>query len=122
LLATSTPEPIYRVSDGQRHPRQLSTSDNALLRLAGERLTASAADDGSAFADVWRRTPSAQMAKPSIARGTAADCGVLLPQAPYAAVASDMLRNIIYLALAVALFSIVIGLFVSDWIARPLRT
>lgn len=121
LLATSTPEPIYRVVDGQVIRVKLATSENALLRLAGERLKATDQDDGSAFADVSGERHLLKWQSHPLPAGPRLTVGMLLPQAPYAAVASDMLRNIIYLAAAVALFSIFIGLFVSDWIARPLR-
>ena len=122
LLATSTPEPIYRVSEEGVPRVELASSDNALLRLAGERLTASAKMDGSSFADFGGERHLLKWQSHQLPEGPLLTVGVLLPQARYAAVASNMLRNIIYLALAVALFSIVIGLFASDWIARPLRT
>ena len=54
-------------------------------------------------------------------KGPLLTVGVLLPKAHFAAVASGMLHNIVYFALAVALFSLLIALFVSNWIARPLR-
>lgn len=121
LLATSTPEPIYRVGNGAVTRVKLSTSDNALLRLAGERLMAGNQTDGSTFADIAGERHLFKWQSHQLPDGPRLTVGVLLPQDRYAAVASDMLRNIIYLALAVALFSIVIGLFASDWIARPLR-
>lgn len=122
LLATSTPEPIYRVDDGNVTRLKLTTSDNPYLRVAGERLIASAQSDGSTFIDIDGERHLLQWQSHLLPEGPRLTVGVLLPQARYAAVASDMLRNIIYLALAIALFSIVIGLFASDWIARPLRT
>lgn len=122
LLATSTPEPIYRVGDGSVTRVKLTTSDNAYLRVAGERLITSAQSDGSTFTDIGGERHLLQWQSHLLPEGPRLTVGVLLPQARYAAVASDMLRNIIYLALAVALFSIIIGLFASDWIARPLRT
>jgi len=121
LLATSTPEPIYRVGNGAVTRVTLSTSDNALLRLAGERLKAGDQPDGSTFADLAGERYLLKWQSHQLPEGPRLTVGVLLPQARYAAVASNMLRNIIYLALAVALFSIIIGLFTSDWIARPLR-
>ena len=122
LLATSTPESIYRVGDGSVTRVKLTTSDNAYLRVAGEQLAISGQTDGSTFADIAGERHLLQWQSHLLPEGPSLTVGVLLPQARYAAVASDMLRNIIYLALAVALFSIVIGLFASDWIARPLRT
>lgn len=122
LLATSTSEPIYRVGDGNVTRLKLTTSDNPYLRVAGERLIASAQSDGSTFTDIGGERHLLKWQSHQLPEGPSLTVGVLLPQARYAAVASDMLRNIIYLALAVALFSIVIGLFASDWIARPLRT
>jgi serine phosphatase RsbU (regulator of sigma subunit) len=121
LLATSTPEPIYRVVNGEVVRLKLSTSDNPLLHLAGEHLKAGDPPDGSTFADIDGARHLLKWQSHQLPEGPRLTVGVLLPQARYAAVASDMLRNIIYLALAVALFSIIIGLFVSDWIARPLR-
>lgn len=125
LLATSTPEPIYRVgasSNGAVTRVKLATSDNPYLRVAGEHLMASAQRDGSTFADIDGERYLLKWQSHQLPEGPHLTVGVLLSQARFAAVASDMLRNIIYLALAVALFSIVIGLFASDWIARPLRT
>lgn len=122
LLATSTPEPIYRVGAGNVTRLKLTTSDNPYLRVAGERLIASAQSDGSTFTDIGGERHLLKWQSHQLPEGPSLTVGVLLPQARYAAVASDMLRNIIYLALAVALFSIFIGLFASDWIARPLRT
>lgn len=121
LLATSTPEPIYRVENAAVTRVKLATSDNARLRIAGERLSAEGQTDGSSFADIDGERHLFKWQSHQLPEGPRLTVGVLLPQAPYAAVASDMLRNTIYLALAVALFSIVIGLFASDWIARPLR-
>jgi serine phosphatase RsbU (regulator of sigma subunit) len=121
LLATSTPEPIYRVVNGEVIRLKLSTSDNHLLQLAGEHLKAGDQLAGSTYADIDGARHLLKWQSHQLPEGPRLTVGVLLPKARYAAVASDMLRNIIYLALAVALFSIIIGLFASDWIARPLR-
>lgn len=125
LLATSTPEPIYRVDAGGNGAVtrvKLATSDNAYLRVAGERLMAGTQRDGSTFVDIDGERYLLKWQSHLLPEGPHLTVGVLLPQASFAAVASNMLRNIVYLALAVALFSIAIGLFASDWIARPLRT
>jgi|GEM_PF-2955215 len=122
LLATSTPEAIYRVANGEVIRLKLSASENPLLRMAGDRLKTDDQPDGSTFADIDGARHLFTWQSHQLPEGPRLTVGVLLPQAPYAAVASDMLRNIVYLALAVALFSIIIGLFTSDWIARPLRT
>jgi len=125
LLATSTPEPIYRVdlkAAAQVTRVTLTSSDNPYLRATGAHLATNGHTDGSTFIDIAGERHLLQWQSHSLPEGPNLTVGVLLPQARYAAVASDMLRNIIYLALAVALFSIAIGLFVSDWIARPLRT
>lgn len=121
LLATSTPEPIYRVVNGEVVRLKLSTSDNPLLRMAGGYLEASDKGDGSISADLAGERHLLRWQSHQLLEGPRLTVGVLLPKARYAVVASDMLRNIVYLALAVALFSIVIGLFASNWIARPLR-
>ncbi len=121
LLASSTPEPIYRVVDDATIRLTLSTSDNPLLRMVGEHIEASQQLDGSAFADVGGERHLLKWQSHQLLDGPRLTVGILLPKARYAAVASDMLRNIIYLALTIALFSIVIGLFASNWIARPLR-
>jgi len=121
LLATSTPETIYRVENGAVIRLKLSTSANPLLRLAGGRLATGDQPAGSTFADIDGARHLLKWQSYQLPEGPRLTVGVLLPQARYAAVASDMLRNIVYLALAVALFSIIIGLFASGWIARPLR-
>lgn len=121
LLATSTPEPIYRVVDGEALRLTLSSSDNPLLRAAGERLDATQQATGSAFAEFAGARHLLKWESHQLLEGPQLTVGVMLPQARYAAVASDMLRNIVYLALAIAAVSIIIGFFASNWIARPLR-
>jgi signal transduction histidine kinase/sensor domain CHASE-containing protein/ActR/RegA family two-component response regulator len=46
--------------------------------------------------------------------------GVVVPKAHFDTAASSMLRNIMYLALMVMIFSIFIGLLATDWVSRPL--
>lgn len=122
LLASSTPEPIYQVVNGEAIRLTLSTSNNALLRMAGAQLEASQQLSGNAFADIDGERHLLRWQSHQLLEGPKLTVGVLLPQARYAAVASDMLRNIVLLALTIALVSIFIGLFASNWIARPLRT
>ncbi len=121
LLASSTSEPIYRVENGEAVRLTLSSSDNSLLRMVGEHLKTSQEPSGSAFIDFDDQRHLLKWQSHQLLEGPRMTVGVLLPKARYAAVASDMLRNIVYLALAIALVSIVIGLFASNWIARPLR-
>ncbi|MBF0218158.1 MAG: SpoIIE family protein phosphatase [Gammaproteobacteria bacterium] len=121
LLASSSPEPIYRIVNGEVVRLTLSSGATPLLRMAGERLAANQQSVGSEFVDVDGERHLLKWQSHQLFEGPRLTVGVLLPKARYAAVASDMLRNIIYLALTIALFSIIIGLFASNWIARPLR-
>ena len=122
LLAHSALAPIYR-GDGEETVRiALAESDSPLIRAAARTLAASAQPEGSAslpldggnFLFEWHRF--------TLAQGPTLTIGLILPTAHFEAMASDTLRNILYLALAVMVLSLMIGLFVSDWVARPLRS
>lgn len=121
LLASSTPEPIYQVTDGAANRVSLSTSENSLLRMAAQRLETSQQQNGSAFVDMAGERHLLKWQSHQLLDGPNLTVGVLLPKSRYATVASDMLRNIIYLASAIAAVCIFIGLFASNWLARPLQ-
>ncbi len=120
LLATSTPEAIYRIDGVTTQRVELATSDNPLLRAAGAALSGAArpegkqdfAVDGSDYLIDWHTH--------QLELGPKLVIGVILPKSHFASVASDMLQNIVYLALLVSLFSIFLGLFATDWVSRPL--
>ncbi len=120
LLATSTPEPIYQISGGNTQRVDLAGSDNALLRAAGAAWQRAGKPEGKVDFEVagseylidWHTHP--------LELGPKLVIGVILPKSHFASVASDMLHNIVYLALLVSLFSIFIGLFATDWVSRPL--
>ena len=100
LLASSTPEPIYQVVNGEVVRLTLSTSDNPLLRIAGGHLEASQQPAGSAFAEINGERHLLKWQSHQLPEGPRLTVGVLLPKARYAAAASNMLRNIFTNALS----------------------
>ncbi len=120
LLATSTPEATYRIDGAKTARVDLASSDNPVLRAAGAALAGVSkpegkldfALDGSDYLIDWHTH--------QLELGPKLVIGVILPKSHFASVASDMLQNIVYLALLVSLFSIFLGLFATDWVSRPL--
>ncbi|MCK2089294.1 diguanylate cyclase [Thauera aromatica] len=122
LLANSALAPIYRL-DGEEAVRiPLAESDSPLIRAAARTLAASAHPEGSASLPIGNGNFLFEWHSFALAQGPTLTIGLILPTAHFEAMASDTLHNILYLALAVMILSLMIGLLVSDWVARPLRS
>ncbi|HEX6734921.1 MAG TPA: ATP-binding protein [Azonexus sp.] len=120
LLASSSPHPLYREHDGKTQRIDLAGSADPLLRAAGAALSAAGQPEGKAALSAdgehyrvdWRTHPLEQ--------GPPLRIGVILPQRHFDSLASSMLKNVLYLGLMVAIFSLFIGLLATDWVSRPL--
>ncbi|APR03844.1 diguanylate cyclase (GGDEF) domain-containing protein [Thauera chlorobenzoica] len=120
LLANSALAPIYRL-DGEEAVRiPLAESDSPLIRAAARTLTASAHPEGSASIPIDGGNFLFEWHSFALAQGPTLTIGLILPTSHFEAMASDTLRNILYLALAVMILSLMIGLVAADWVARPL--
>lgn len=122
LLASSIAQAAYDSGEGAAAQMRLSESENPVLKLAGAVIADRGQPEGSLFTEVAGSNWLIKWQSHQLASGPQIIIGVLLPKAGFSTIADEMLRNIIYLGLAVALFAVVIGLFATDWIARPLRT
>ncbi|KAB2928107.1 MAG: response regulator [Dechloromonas sp.] len=120
LLASSGTQPIYRLQDGRTERIDLAGSGEPLIRAAGAAMRAAGQPEGNAFISIdgerylvdWRTHPLEQ--------GPALSIGIILPQSHFDTLASSTLRNVLYLGLMVAVFSLFIGLLASNWVSRPL--
>ncbi|WP_412479998.1 ATP-binding protein [Azonexus sp. IMCC34839] len=120
LLATSTTEPIYRIDENTTLRFDFASSDNAMLRAAGSALRQAGTPEGRAAVGLAGADYLLDWHTLQLEQGPKLTIGVILPRSHFDSVASDMLHNIIYLALVVSLFSILIGLLATDWVSRPL--
>ena len=120
LLATSTSDPVYRIKAGQTERVDFTGSENPLLRAAGAALKNLGLPEGNAHVDLDGKRYLIDWHTLQLEQGPQLSLGVIVPKADFDTVASGMLRNIVYLSLMVGVFSIFIGLLVTDWVSRPL--
>lgn len=121
LLATSTPEPTYRLDVGKATRVHLAASDNPLLRGAGAAIAAARGHNvGGSYFAVGEQRYLVEWEVYQLPQGPRLTIGVILPKARFDALATGMLRNVAYLALAIALFSMTLGVLTSEWVTRPL--
>jgi signal transduction histidine kinase/CheY-like chemotaxis protein/sensor domain CHASE-containing protein len=98
----------------------LAGSTDPLLRAAADAMAGSGRKEGNAFVDIDGGRYLVDWRSHQLEQGPALSIGVVLPQAHFDGLASSMLRNVVYLGLAITALGIFIGLLASDWIARPL--
>ena len=120
LLATSTSDPVYRIAEGKTERVDFAGSDNPLLRAAGAALKDLAQPEGNAIVTQEGKDYLIDWRTHSLEQGPQLTIGVIVPKTHFDAMAGSMLRNIVYLALLVAVFSLFIGLYTTDWVSRPL--
>ena len=120
LLATSTLDAVYRINGEKTERIDFSNSDNPLIRAAGASLQAAGRPEGNAHIEVDGERYLIDWRTLQLEQGPQLCIGVIMPKANFDSVANSMLRNVAYLALMVTVFSLFVGLLVSDWVSRPL--
>ena len=120
LLATSTAEAVYRSQGGATERVDFANSENPLLRAAGAALKKAGQPEGNAFVELDGERHLVDWRTLQLEQGPQLTIGVVVPKANFDTAASSMLRNILYLALMVMIFSLFIGLLATDWVSRPL--
>ena len=121
LLASSDQDAIYRVDDGRTVRFQVAESRNAVVRAAGAALERQAGQaEGSASFSTGGEDYLLDWRSHVVPQGPQLTIGVILPKAHFDAEIGGSLRNIAYLVLIVTVFAFFIGLFATDWVARPL--
>jgi signal transduction histidine kinase/CheY-like chemotaxis protein len=120
LLATSTQDAIYKIKADKTERIDFSSSSNPLIQAAGASMKAAGRPEGNAHIEVAGAGYLIDWRTIQLEQGPQLSIGVIVPKANFDTVASSMLRNVAYLALMVTVFSLFIGLLVSDWVSRPL--
>ena len=120
LLASSSHEQRKRSSDPKQERLTLSASEHPVIRAAGTLLRASSLPEGNATVFANDKEYMLDWRTHRLEQGPTLLIGVLVPISQFDGVASNMLHNIAYLALMVAIFGIFIGLLATDWVSQPL--
>ena len=120
LLATSSTDALYRRQGEQVERLTSQTSDNPLIRAAGQALRDSGDSEGSLHLQIDGQTYHLDWRPYVLAKGPRLTQVVLLPDSQFASAMQALLHNTLYLGLAVLALGLLIALFVSDWVARPL--
>ena len=120
LLATSTSDAVYRSIGGKTERVDFAGCDNPLIQAAGASLKKTGQPEGNAVVEVNGEHYLIDWRTHQLEQGPQLTIGVIVPKAHFDTAASSMLRNITYLALMIAIFSLFIGLLATDWVSRPL--
>ena len=120
LLATSTSDAVYRNIGGKTERVDFAGCDNPLIQAAGTSLKKAGQPEGNALVEVNGENYLIDWRTHQLEQGPQLTIGVIVPKAHFDTAASSTLRNIIYLALMITIFSIFIGLLATDWVSRPL--
>jgi len=120
LLASSSRQPIFRQDNTGTVRLPLADSADPMLRAAGEVMQRQPQPEGSAFFPVGEARHLVDWHRIVLENGPVLSIGVILPQSRFDTTTEDILRNLAYLGLVIALFGIVVGLLASDWVSRPL--
>lgn len=120
LLATSGVEPIYLLSGDRTNRIKMTESDNAVIRTAGGVIQSSTQSQGNVFTDVGCERYLVDWQTIRLPDGPVLYIGIALPQSRYAGPATDALRDIIYLTVALLVLGMVAILLASEWVTRPL--
>lgn len=123
LLATSTDEPSFHL-DASRNDYRVKTADskNPILRAAGELVRSTASAQGNHFITIEGRRHLARWWTHSLPHGPELTMGVVLPESQFDTPLHGVLRNVLYLTLAVMLASILFAVFVAGRVVQPLAS
>jgi signal transduction histidine kinase len=123
LLAASTQEPSFHLDAKEPNYRVKTTlSENPVLRAAGLAMAVTGQADGNSFIEVNNTRHLVHWWRHHLARGPELTIGVILPESQFNTPLRGVLRNIVYLTLAVMLASILFAVFVTNRVVRPLAT
>ena len=123
LLAASTTEPSFHLDAKTKDYRvKTAQSENPVLRAAGLAIQAASQSDASSFVEVDGTRHLVHWWSHSVPQGPKLTIGVVLPESQFNTPLRGVLRNIVYLTLAVMLASILFAVFVTNRVVRPLAT
>jgi signal transduction histidine kinase len=123
LLATSTDEPSFHL-DASRNDYRVKTADskNPILRATGELIRSAAKAQGNDFISIEGRRHLARWWTHRLPHGPELTMGVVLPESQFDTPLHGVLRNVVYLTLAVMLASILFAVFVAGRVVQPLAS
>lgn len=120
LLATSTQEAVYRLLGSEGVRIRSIDSENPLVRAMGQVIDELGTPEGRAFREVDGERYLVDWLSYVLPDGPTLTIGVALPQRQFLAPTSSLMRNLVLVAVAVLLFSLLAAVLLSNWIARPL--
>lgn len=123
LLATSTAEPSFHI-DARKNDYRVKTADslNPILRSVGELIRSTSQAEGNHFIEVNGTRHLARWWTHALPYGPELTMGVILPESQFNTPLRGVLRNVVYLTLAVMLASIFFAIFVANRVVHPLAT
>ncbi len=123
LLATSTSEPSFHIEVDKKDYRvKTSESSNPILRAVGLTIAGSALNGDKHFIEVNATRYLARLWTHQLQHGPVLTMGVILPEGQFDKPLRGVLRNIVYLTLAVMLASILFAVYVANRVVRPLAS
>lgn len=121
LMAASTEEPSFHLAADKKEYRvKTAESENPVLRAAGLAIHATDKGSGSDFMEVDGTRYLVHWWSHRVSQGPYLTIGVILPESQFNTPMRGVLRNIVYLTLAVMLASILFAVFVTNRVVRPL--
>lgn len=120
LLATSERVPLYHGELGRIYRHQLRASTHPLLQAAGRVIGNSGGPVGNVQETIGGQNYLINWQSYALPQGPRLIMGVVLAEPQFQALAGGMLRNTLYLVLAIALFSLLLGVLSTNWVVRPL--
>lgn len=123
LLATSTDESSFRL-DASKNDNRVKTADskNAMLRAVGQLISSTSHVEGNHFIEVNGARHLARWWTHQLPYGPELTMGIILPESQFNTPLHGVLRNVIYLTLAVMLASVLFAVFVANRVVSPLAT
>lgn len=123
LLAASTTEPSFHI-DADKNDYRVKTADskNPILRSVGELIRSSASAEGNNFIEVNGTRHLARWWTHQLPYGPELTMGIILPESQFNTPLLGVLRNVVYLTLAVMLASIFFAIFVANRVVQPLAS
>ncbi|MGI9132846.1 MAG: ATP-binding protein [Rhodoferax sp.] len=122
LLATSTPEPSFRIETDKKDYRvKTADSANPVLRAIGRQLARpNRAGASNHFIEVDATRYLVRLWSQALANGPVLTVGVILPESQFDKPLRGVLGNIVYLTLAVMLAAVLFAVYVANRVVRPL--
>ena len=120
LLASSTKAEIYDRSNVRSERFTLADTADPLLRAAGAAMPGPERPEGRAFFAAADGRHVVDWHRIQLENGPLLTVGVILPLARFDSLTGNILNNLAYLGLLIAVFGIVVSLLANDWVSRPL--